>query len=92
METYLTNSAYGKDIQIYEGSLIQKLYFPQGSFSFIIKNPENSFTAIKNDIWTTLPKIIWVYWADGILNSSPFHQMCFNNLKKTASRTGFQLI
>ena len=66
MELYLNNTAHGKDIQIYQGSLIQKLFYPEKMFSFIIENPEKSFTDTKNDIWTTIPKIIWIYWSDGI--------------------------
>jgi hypothetical protein len=43
MSEYLTSSANGDDITIYRGSLIQKYYFPEGNFSFIVDHPEKSF-------------------------------------------------
>lgn len=41
---YLKATAEDKEIKIYSGSLLQKFYYPEGFYPFIIDNPEYSFT------------------------------------------------
>ncbi len=39
MNNYLEASAHGNDVTIYRGSLLQKLYYPEGNFPFVVDNP-----------------------------------------------------
>ena len=65
MSTYLRATADGNDITIYHGSLLQKYYFPEGFFSFIVDSPEKPFVNETNELWETFQKKIWLYWDNG---------------------------
>jgi hypothetical protein len=61
---------------ILEGSFIQKTLFPKNDVALIQKNKEKPFINQTNEAWTTLPKIIWVFYDRGIENSRLSNQMC----------------
>lgn len=92
MNNYLEASAHGNDVTIYRGSLLQKLYYPEGNFPFVVDNPQRSFTNVTNKQWETFPKKIWLYWSQGFQKSGAFVQMCMHNLKRFAQETNFEVM
>lgn len=91
MNKYLEATSAGNDIQIYEGSLLQKLFYPEDKHYYIVENPEKAFTNTTNPVWESLQKYIWVFWYTGIKSSPIFTQACYLNLKKAAESSGFEL-
>lgn len=83
MNKYLEKTSKGEDIEIYEGSFLQKFLFPQDKHFFIIQNPEKSFLNDTNAPWN-IQKNIWVYWDHGIKNAPIFVQLCVANIRESA--------
>ncbi len=91
MNKYLEETSKGQNIAIYQGSFLQKFLFPINKHSFIVKNLEKPFVNKTNAAWN-LQKNVWVYWDKGIKNAPIFVQFCIQNIRQSASNSGFNLI
>lgn len=72
-----------------EGSFIQKIFYPNTSLPFIKNNNEKKFVNKTNEAWSSLPKIIWVFWDKGLSNAAVNNQICVENLRRMGKLTGF---
>lgn len=62
---------------IMHGSFIQKILFPDSKdLPFIVQNKEKAFVNASNEEWSSLPKIIWVFWDKGLSNAKVNNQIC----------------
>ena len=61
---------------ILEGSFIQKILYPTSNVAFLKKNEEEPFLNKSSEPWLTLPKIIWIFWDEGLSNAFVNNQLC----------------
>ncbi len=62
--------------EIVEGSFLHRVFFSHSEVDFISKRKEKPFVNETNVQWTSLPKIIWTFWNEGIANSKINNQIC----------------
>jgi hypothetical protein len=75
-----------------KNSFIQRMFFPNGSESYILPNLEKPFVNNTAIAWDSLPKIIWVYWDTGLRGSGASNQICVENIKRYSKPSGFKVI
>lgn len=51
---------------------------------FIQRQLELNRVDINGKPWKTLPKIIWLFWDQGLNKSGLVNRMCIDNIKKNA--------
>ena len=70
---------------IYRGSFIQLVLFPiSNNLTFIIDNPEKSITDSNAEPWSTLPRIIWLFWDTGHENAPLSNQLAVKSIQRKA--------
>lgn len=76
VNTLLQQTKGGRSQPILEGSVFQKLLYPKLNVPFIKKDQEKPFINETNEPWSTLPKIIWVFYDKGISQARVSNQIC----------------
>lgn len=65
---------------IVNGSFLQLCLFPNADEPFIVPNTEKSVTLTDAPEWTSLPKLIWLFWDSGIAKSHATNQLAKRNI------------
>ena len=73
-----------------EGSFMSKFLYMNKKESWMEKRAERRVDVKKGAKWNSLPKHVWVFWGDGIANSSIAIQLCTRNIKDVAESSGFK--
>ena len=74
-----------------KNSFFHKHFFPNSQEKFIVERQEVPRVDKEAGPWVDLPKLIWVYWNEGIENSNIIYQLCADNLRRNGLESGFQL-
>ena len=81
----------GKRGPIWERSIYQTFLYPKKDVPFIKENKEKPFVNPNNEQWLSLPKIIWLFYDSGFEDIPITYQLCVENLKRVAKRSGWEV-
>lgn len=91
MAGFLLETKNGQRPPLLMGSFLQRIFFPAGTQPFVQKNPEAPFVNSSSEPWSALPRLIWVFWDQGLANAGLNNQICVENLRRMGGLSGFKV-